>query len=88
MNTFQQFLDDMGYEPMSYSGRGMYGKRCLAIQVDRDFSVNKLFIKILEHWVPAEGPRREDLIEAFENVQMDSLGKGMVIYFPGEQYEE
>jgi hypothetical protein len=30
--TLQELINDMGHETRSYSGRGMYGKTCLAVK--------------------------------------------------------
>lgn len=32
--TLQEFLEDADYETRPYSGRGMYGKKCLAVTAD------------------------------------------------------
>lgn len=99
MKNLQELLEDLEYETRSYEGRGMNGRSCLAITVSSGFNVGKLFADILGTCIErldersAEDPDRYDdewntVIEAFENMQTDSMGKGVVIYFPTEKYEE
>ena len=39
---------DEDFKVRSYSGRGMFGKRCLGIEVDREYSLGDVFAAILE----------------------------------------
>ncbi len=82
MHDVQRILEDIGYETRSYSGRGMYGKQCLGIELDE--GMGSLFADILESIEP------DDLFEmskAFRQMQQDSLGMGKIIYFPSIPFE-
>jgi hypothetical protein len=73
-NIFVEALQNAGYEPRSYSGRGMYGKQCVAVVTDDNaFKVGVL--------VMAELPEEFDTY-LLESVEDDSMGLSTVIYWP------
>jgi hypothetical protein len=70
----------------SYSGRGMYGKTCFGIVADRDGDAIKFAISLGlilaaddDEWGEVHAM---DLGDAAET---DSMGRGMILYFPGYQ---
>lgn len=65
-------LESAGYEPRPYSGRGMYGKDCVAVsgQFISPFKVG------------------QDIGEGFGAPREDSLGKGIVLYWPSYKWPE
>lgn len=66
----------------SYSGRGMCGRQCLAVSFSG--SLGQLFAKIL---YVLDGKKDFGFVaETFENMRQDSLGRGIVVYFPDEEY--
>jgi hypothetical protein len=66
----------------SYSGRGMCGRQCLAVSFSG--TIEQLFAKVL---FVLDGKKDFAFVaDAFENVRQDSLGKGIVVYFPDEEY--
>ena len=74
--TLQQFLEtELALKVRSYSGRGMFGKTCLAVHA------------------PGEGALQDICYEAGEagitvpRASIDSLGKGVVIYWPKVPFE-
>ena len=69
--AFIDALEDAFYEPVAYSGRGMYGKECVSLKGD-DLSLWDVARSLPEDMYVSE-PRT------------DSLGLGIVIYWP--QYE-
>lgn len=77
----QEIFEENGENVRSYSGRGMYGKRCLGVALTEGACLGGLFASVL-------GCLNEDdlsdicLLEAFEDMQVDSLGKGSIVYFP------
>ena len=83
-------LESAGYEPQSYSGRCMYGRRCVGVTVSRDVSAFRLAAELavvflnedLEH-----GPFDvEDLARL--RVSEDSMGCDQIIYFPGVEWKD
>lgn len=92
--SLQKLLEACNYETMSYSGRGMYGEKCLAIDFDGN-NVMKVAVDCFEAFMQfgenAEeefGLTQEELCKAFRRVSYDQLGMGMVVYFPSIDYED
>lgn len=77
-------IKSQGYTPRSYSGRGMYGKQCLAFSTD-DSAITA--VAAIVGNIRDEGERLE-VVEAFEGARSDSMGLGTVIYFPRIAFEE
>ncbi len=75
-----ELLEGIGLEPYSYSGRGMYGKRCLA--VDTDSPLETMAIIALEAVdVATELEDARDTIEALQYPSSDSMGRSSVLYW-------
>lgn len=74
--------EGLDFEIRSYSGRFMYGEECLAITGD---VVNMLqlgwLIKFHDH-------KDEVYFEHLERTRTDSMGLGIVLYFPGIRYTD
>ena len=67
------------YLMLDYSGRGMYGGRCIGIVCDNPASVAVdlgLTIGLRDGGVP------EDVVEAFRRPRVDSMGRRQIIYWP------
>jgi hypothetical protein len=86
MHPLQKILTDSGtFEPRPYSGRGMYGKECLGIDVPNGFDAGDLFAEIMFAGAIYSELGENDLIEiakAFKNMSQDSLGRGTILHFP------
>lgn len=60
-----------------YSGRGMYGKVCVSFDLERAADLMSLGAAILTEGGP-------DLLDEFrDRARTDSMGLGIVAYFPG-----
>lgn len=75
----------------SYSGRGMYGSKCLGVVVDSD-QIGSLFAELVRG-TPEEDEedwhnRRECLTNEIESMRMDNMGLSVIIYFTRAQYTE
>lgn len=73
-------LEDAGYEPRSYSGRGMYGKECVAISGE-DVSA----------WDVARALWFNNLDEEDMDVpepRQDQMGLGTVLYWPSYRWPQ
>ena len=76
-------------ELRTYSGRGMMGKQCLAINcevgaVGGALLVSALLDKDLQNlddWLP-------DLLDQLEDTRTDSLGMGVITYWPSVPFIE
>ena len=77
----------LGYSIRSYSGRGMDGRTCMAFTLSGGTSAAigaaADIVSIIE---PAEV--REEVAAVFGRAHTDSMGLGMVVYFPGVAWNE
>lgn len=70
----------------SYSGRGMNGKRCVGVDLDQPSDVGALFAECIRH--AAENPDdAEELADMAGSYSQDSMGKGVIIYWPNIAWE-
>ena len=90
--TLQQILTDLGYETRSYSGRGMYGRKCLGVSMDAEERPLKIAADVFEYLLDDMGGMSEadkkDILRAFKGACTDSLGLGSILYFPRIEYVE
>jgi hypothetical protein len=87
MRTFQELLEDAGFDTMEYSGRGMFGSKCLAIELSQDETLGRFVSEVIYE----AGEGKDNLSWLSERIAMmvtDSLGMGTVVYFPKEKYNE
>ena len=77
---FQELYDalcDLGYEPRCYSGRYMYGEKCLAVELNNPSAL----------WNLAQALSRCDI--EIDAPKTDSLGfHGIIAYWPSIKWEE
>lgn len=88
MSTLKDLLE-LDYETRPYSGRGMYGKSCLAVALDAGQSPFKVFSDILLN-VDEHGGIHNDLAlvhKALRDARVDDLGLGTILYFPTIPFE-
>jgi len=83
----QEIVEDAGFETQSYSGRGMYGKKCLSFNLESGENEFDAFLSIAEaiqSYVEShdDGLELEDITPHFMGARSDSMGLGTVIYFP------
>ena len=89
----QDIIEMAGYETRSYSGRGMYGKECLAFTTERETSSFAVAADLIAAAIDAGEDFIEPVLAAMRGVKTDSLGRGAVFYFPsiavdGLRFEE
>ena len=84
MATTQQIkrlADSVGLELYSYSGRGMYGDTCLAVNTDDPINT---VLEIVHAAVNDDSLSRDDvngILEDLGNAKTDSMGLGKVVYW-------
>jgi hypothetical protein len=79
IETIQDLISDIdGADLRSYSGRGMYGKRCLGIDMDSMADAFRFALMVQD----------EDLSVALSNPCFDSMGLGIIVYFPNVEAPE
>ena len=77
----QRVLEDIGsFEIRAYSGRGMYGQECLAVELDE--GLGALMSDLILATEDLSGREIEDLAQAVRGVRTDSMGRGQIAYFP------
>ena len=81
--TFQQILEAAGYEARDYSPG--FGERCLSVDLARPSDIGRLFADVLE---AIDAEETDPAAHAFRRMREDSLGKGIVVYFPGVPFQE
>lgn len=85
---------DIGHEIRNdYSGRCMYGERCFGIETDGKIPTDIIFFVAREYidelaMEDVEDDTLEDLERVFQDMRSDSMGLGMIYYFPGWQLDE
>lgn len=75
--TFIEIIETAGYEARSYSGRGMYGRSCVGISLDRGESAFTAGAR-LAHACDSNDDA-EEIAEL--SPSSDSLGLGSILYF-------
>jgi len=79
-----ELLEDAECEPRSYSGRGMYGRRCVAVVPDSYSSEGH--VAALTMLYAADETEQQELVTIWRDVQSDGMGRGIVIYFPNIEW--
>lgn len=80
-SILKTFCDDSDYRlRLDYSGRGMYGAKCVGICVDENESSFTVGIKLA--LFASDFGLGYELIEVLGLPVEDSLGLGKIIYFP------
>lgn len=86
-------LASNGVQVRSYSGRGMYGSECIAIDGDEAECQAALSALISEQISQvSDGDTTRDDAREFVTLLMeyktDNMGKGIVMYWPGIEYKD
>lgn len=74
-------LRKAGYEPRSYSGAGMFGRKCVAVETTDPPAVVALYMA-------RETDESDNLVAIFRGARQDQLGTGSILYFPTVSYDE
>lgn len=85
-HIMQELIEDTeSSRPRSYSGRGMYGRECLAVDVAD--GVFALVADLITAARELDDDATFDVLEeALRHARTDSMGRGQVLYFPGIPY--
>lgn len=71
-------IEGAGYDVRSYSGRGMFGEECVAFEADGESAIAAV-VKIIAN---AGRDDLDGLLDVLRRASTDSMGLGIVIYFP------
>lgn len=84
-SQLQTMLEDLDFGTVrSYSGRGMYGKECLAITGCDLGTLMGFLVGSASDGVDVDFVT----VRQLESIKQDSLGMDTVYYFPGVEYVE
>jgi hypothetical protein len=78
-----RWLEYAQHEPREYSGRCMYGERCLAVTTDSASEAATVILDVLQ--ACAENGDVDDVKEAIallRGSRTDAMGRGVVVYWP------
>jgi hypothetical protein len=81
----QEILDETGLADeitvqAAYSGRGMYGKKCIAFTAAQSRTVTKLWILLAGSCAEVSDPA--DLMDIVDREQKDNWGHEVIVYYP------
>jgi len=76
-------LEDAGLETRSYSGRGMYGKECVAFTVSEGELIGSIASVVEVCAVNYELETVSEFVKTLKRASTDQMGRdGVVVYFP------
>jgi hypothetical protein len=79
----QELAEGAELDVRSYSGRGMYGRECLAIEGSSAMDIMASLLERISEEGEDAAEAASDLSEALRRSSQDSMGRDMVLYFPG-----
>jgi hypothetical protein len=82
MHRLQEVIQGAGFETRDYSGRGMYGKYCLGVDLDTTSG----FISTVGRYVRGEDDE-DEIMRKLDSYSSDSMGLGIIVYWPSVPYE-
>lgn len=84
--TIRKAADLCGIELRPYSGRGMYGTRCIGLDCDNPVSATIDLVDALINTVDASD--LDECIDALRGAKTDSMGRGSIVYWPKLEWVE
>lgn len=82
VEKFIEALEDAGYEPKSYSGRGMFGKCCVSVSSGGEDENVSAWDVARSLWFNNFDEDDLDIPEP----RQDQLGLGIVLYWPSYEW--
>ncbi|NDB86611.1 MAG: hypothetical protein EB127_28545 [Alphaproteobacteria bacterium] len=82
--SFQELLEQVGYDPISYSGRGMFGKTCIGVVTS---DIGSLVADVVSLLNGSHYSTFDEVSDAFRYMKTDSMGRDMIVYFPRIEYQ-
>lgn len=86
-NRFAKYLID-NFEAESYSGRGMYGKRCPSIHADYEREIVSEIVMTIFDDIDLTQNEKRGMLELLFSYSSDSMGRGVVIYWRDIEWPE
>jgi len=93
---FQYVVDDSGQEMRirSYSGRGMYGKECMALVCESHGQAARVIAGVMRFACNQAEHNPESPVDVDDTqinlgrMEMASMGRGLVVYWPDIPFEQ
>src|SRR5512135_776569 len=82
-HPLQQAIEDTDRKCRSYSGRGMYGRTCLSVEISRHESLGDMLADIIEN---TDEDNQREIADGFRDMCWDNMGLDMVYYFANVSY--
>lgn len=76
--TLQEALEKSGYKTLNYSGRGMFGRKCLAAKV----------ASLGDLWVCGNKVGQLTVLGGIYYPNIDNYGLELIVYWPQVEYTE
>lgn len=81
ITALKEIFEGMAYEVHEYSGRGMFGARCLAVTCDNPSGwIAEVFLYLAENNTPYS--EIIQVAEILKDSRTDSMGRASVVYWP------
>ena len=82
---FLELVEAAGYDAREYSGRVMYGKYCAGVEVEGERDQFRLIAAIMQCANDADYDKHlmRDLYDLISDTHVDSMGMGLILYWPG-----
>jgi hypothetical protein len=80
--TLNDLLSDFDTRLRSYSGRGMYGKDCVGVDLENSAQIASVFFSLGERCQSSGDDRLASLGDGDEQIKTDSMGRGLIVYWP------
>ena len=78
-----EIIADADFTPAPYSGRGMYGRRCVSFVIENETPLNHALADLVEGAVDTD-----EASDILRGMMRDSMGRGAVLYWPAVSWPE
>ena len=85
--TLREVIEGAGYETRGYSGRAMFGRECLGVEVPSGglgVFIADVMTEVIDQ---GDVDRPYEIAEAFRGMAQDSMGRNLIVYFPSTPYD-
>ena len=78
-----EIIETAGYTPAPYSGRGMYGRRCVSFTIENETPLSHAFADLVE-----AAENADEACRILRATMRDSMGLGEVLYWSAVSWPE
>lgn len=84
----KEALSESGFRIREYSGRFMYGRRCVGIECDTHHTEYEAIACLIEAMPEDRHREKRALADMIAGARSDSLGLGTILYFPSIRWTD